>query len=147
MKMSCIEKSLSFSFTELPSFPTQKESNLGVVEYVSVRKSISDANHSRGHYQRSSDEDRFVIGKYSAVHDPMAIVKKFKPKLSQLKESTVRTFQDKYRNILKRNRGSSSPVKKLATMTRSRPLMLRKLDEKVKNFLLVYVVKEVSSTR
>ena len=66
----------------------------------------------------------------------MATVKKFKPDFPHLKESTVRTFRDKYRNTLKRNRGSSSPVKKLATMTRGRPLMLGKLDEKVKNFLL-----------
>ena len=127
--MSCIEKSLSFSFIELPSFPTQKESNLGVVEYVSVRKSISDVNH-----QRFSDEDQFPIGKYAAVHGPMAIIKRFKPKFPHLKESTVRTFRDKYRNTLKRE--SSSPVKKLATMTHGRPLMLGKLDEKVKNFLL-----------
>ena len=134
--MSCTEKSLSFSFIELPSFPAQKEINLGVVEYVSVRISISDANDSRGHYQRFSDEDRFAIGKYAAVHGPMATVKKFKPKFPHLKESIVRTFRDKYRNTLKRNRGSSSPVKKLATMTRGRPLMLGKLDEKVKNFLL-----------
>ena len=120
----------------MPSFPTQKESNLGVVEYVSVRKFISDVNHSRGHYQRFSNEDRFAIGKYAAVDGPMATVRKFKPKFPHLKESTVRTSRDKYRNTLKRSRGSSSPVKKLATMTRGRPLMLGKLDEKVKNFLL-----------
>ena len=134
--MSCIEKSLSSSFIELPSFPTQKESNLGVVEYVSVRKSISDANHSRGHYQRFSDEDRFAIGKYAAVHGPMATVKKFKPKFPHFIESTVGTSRDKYRNTLKRSRRSSSPVKKLATITRSRSLLSGKLDEKVKNFLL-----------
>ena len=134
--MRCIEKSLSFSFIELLSFPTQKKSNLGVVEYASVRKSISDANHSRSHYQRFSDEDRFATGTYAAVHGPTATVKKFKPKFPHLKESTVRVFRDKYRNTLKRNRGSSSLVKKLATMTRGRPLLLGKLDEKVKNFVL-----------
>ena len=99
--MSCIEKSPSFSFIEFPSFPTQKESNLGVVEYFSVCKSISDANHSRSHYQRFLDGDQFVIGKYAAVHGPMATVKKFKPKFPHLKESTIRTFRDKYQNTLK----------------------------------------------
>ena len=74
--MSCIEKSLSFSFIELQSFPTQKESNLGVVEYVSVHKSIRDANHSRGHCQRFLDEDRFAVGKYGAVYGPMTTAKR-----------------------------------------------------------------------
>ena len=76
IKMSCIEKSLSFSFTELPSFPTRKESNLGVVEYVSVRKSIRDTNHSRGRCQRFLDEDWFAIGKYGAVYGLMAAAKR-----------------------------------------------------------------------
>ena len=66
----------------------------------------------------------------------MATVKKFKTKFPYSKESIVRTFRDKYRNTLKRNRESSSPLKKLATMTCGRLLMLGKLDDKVKNFLL-----------
>ena len=66
----------------------------------------------------------------------MATVRKLKTKFPYLKESTVRIFRDKYRNTLKRSRGSSSPVKKLATMRYGRPPMLGKLEEKVKNFLL-----------
>ena len=136
MKINRNETLLPFSFVGSPSFPLQKESNLGVVEYKSVRKFTSEANHLRGHYQRFSDEDRLTIGKYAAVHGPMATIKKFKAKFPYLKESTARTFRKKYPNTLKRNKGSSSTVKKLATMTRGRPLMFGKLDEKVKNFLL-----------
>ena len=72
----------------------------------------------------------------------MATVKNFKTKFPVSKKITVRTFWDKYRNTFKRNRGSSSPVKKLATMTRGRPLIIRKLDEKVKNVLLALRRKE-----
>ena len=72
----------------------------------------------------------------------MAAVNKFKPKFPRLRESAVRTFRDKYGNTLKRKRGSSSPVKKLATMTRGRPLTLGKLDEQVKNFILALRRKE-----
>ena len=67
-------------------FPSQKESNVGVVEYESVRKSTSEANHLRGRYQRYPDKDWFIIGKYVAVHGPIATVKKFKTKFPILKK-------------------------------------------------------------
>ena len=35
-------------------------------------------------YQRFSDEGRFGIGKYAAVHGPVVTVKKFKPKFPPL---------------------------------------------------------------
>ena len=70
MKINCSETLLLFSFIGSPSFPSQKESYLGVVKYESVRKSVSEANHLRGHYQIFSDEDRFAVSKYAAVHGP-----------------------------------------------------------------------------
>lgn len=78
LKINRIETRLLFSLIGSPSFPSQKKSHPGVVEYKSVHKSITEANHLRGNYQRFSDEDRFVIGKYAAVHGSMATVKNFK---------------------------------------------------------------------
>lgn len=96
-------------------------SKLGVVEYESVRRSISEANHLRSRCQRVLNEDWFTIGKYATVHGPMAPVKKFKTKFPYLEESTVK---HSVINTLKRNMECSLSVKKLSTMTSGRPLML-----------------------
>ena len=108
-----------------------------MVEYVAVKKSISEANQRRGRYIKYSDEDRCEIGKYAALHGPAAAVRKFKPKFCNLNEGTTRTFRDQYQKTLKCKKTSMSPVKKPSTITRGKPLLLGKVvDEKVKNFLL-----------
>ena len=114
--------------------PTQTESSLGIVEYASVTRSVREAHPKRGQYQRFSDEDRFEIGKYAALHGPMSTVIKFKKTHPQLKESTVRTFREKYHSSLKAKKAGTTITKKLPSLKRGRPLLLGNIDEKVKNF-------------
>ena len=125
-----------FSSLEPSPFPYQKDTGLGVVEYVAVKKSISEASPRRRSYTKFSVDDRCGIAKYAALHGTAATLRKFKPKFPKLHESTVRTFRDQYQKALKR-KTSMSPIKKLSTVRQGRPLLLGKvLDEKVKNFLL-----------
>ena len=76
--------------------PTLGESSLGIVEYASVTRSLSEVNPKRGRYLKFSDEDLFEIGKYAALHGPKSTIIKFKKEHPQLKESTVRAFREKY---------------------------------------------------
>ena len=109
--------------------PTLGESSLGIVEYASVTRSLSEVNAKRGRYLKFSNEDRFEIGKYAALHGP-----KFKKEHPQLKESTVRAFWEKYQSSLKAKKGGTTITKKLPSLKRGRPLLLGTIDEKVKNF-------------
>ena len=72
---------------------TLGESSLVIVEYASVTRSLSEVNPKRGRYLKFSDEDRFEIGKYAALHGPKSTIIKFKKEHPQLKESTVRAFR------------------------------------------------------
>jgi hypothetical protein len=59
-----------------PPFPSQSESTLGSIDYDCVKKSLNETKPRRGKYIKVSDEDRFTIGKYAAIHGPFAAVKK-----------------------------------------------------------------------
>ena len=105
------------------------------MEFSSVQASLSKTRPGRGGYLKFTDEARFEIGKYAALHGPMSAVKKFKHAYPKLKESTVRTFRDKYVLSLKSSNSVVS-TKKITSLKRGRPLMLGQLDEKVKKFLI-----------
>ena len=115
--------------------PTLGESSLGIVEYASVTRSLSEVNPKRGRYLKFSAEDRFEIGKYAALHGPKLTIIKFKKEHPQLKESTVRAFREKYHSSLKAKKVGTAITKKLPSLKRGRPLLLGTIDEKVKNFL------------
>lgn len=107
-----------------------------MIEYAAVKKYISEASPRRTNYTKFSDEDRCEIGRYAAIHGPASTIRKFKTEFPNLRESTVRTFRDQYKSALK-SKTTTSPIKKIATVQRGRPLLLGKtIDEKVKNFLL-----------
>ena len=115
--------------------PTLGESSLGIVKYASVTRSLSEVNPKRGRYLKFSDEDRFEIGKYAALHGPKSTIRTFKKEHPQLKESTVRAFREKYHSSLKAKKVGTAITKKLPSLKRGRPLLLGTIDEKVKNFL------------
>ena len=48
---------------------------LGVMEFSSVQASLSKARPGRGGFLKFTDEVRFEIGKYAALHGPMSAVK------------------------------------------------------------------------
>ena len=100
-----------------------------------MKKSLAETKQSRGKYIKFSEEDCFTIGRYPAVHGPLAAVRKFKDQYPNLNESSVRTFRDKYNKKLKACGKSRSSAKKIVSKKRVRPLILGALDEKFKNFL------------
>ena len=79
-----------FSAPSVSPFPSQSESTLGSVDYEHVKKSLAETKQSRGKYIKFSEEDRFTIGRYAAVHGPL--VRKFKDQYPNHNESSVRTF-------------------------------------------------------
>ena len=93
---------------------------LGVMEFSSVQASLSKTRPGRGGYLKFTDKARFEIGKHA---------------YPKFKESTVRTFRDKYVLSLKSSNSVVS-TKKITSLKRGRPLMLGQLDEKVKKFLI-----------
>ena len=78
-----------------------------------MKKSLAKTKQSRGKYIKFSVEDRFTIGRYAAVHGPLAAVRKFKDQYPNLNEISVRTFRDKYNKKLKASGNSRSPAKKI----------------------------------
>ena len=56
---------------------------------------------ARTSYIKWKDEDRFKTGDYALKNDNAATIRKFKQQFPGLKESTVRTFEQKVKNELK----------------------------------------------
>ena len=69
-----------------------------------------------------TDNERFLIGKYAAIHGPIAAVKKFKKSHPHLKfgENTARSLREKYHDKCKSSDRSTVIQKKQV----GRPLML-----------------------
>ena len=108
-RCSCVTSFTSVSLlSDSECIPTQEETSLGVVKYNSVTESLSKISTKRGRYKTYSDDDRYEIGLYAALHGPMSAVKKYKKKHPQLGESTVRTFRDKYHKSLKASHEKTS---------------------------------------
>ena len=84
---------------------------------------------------RFTDNERYLIGKYVAIHGPIATVKKFKRSHPRLKfgESTARSFREKYHDKIKSSDISSIIKKKQV----GRPFVLGAIDQKVQNFLAI----------
>ena len=78
----------------------------------------------------SRKHERYLIGKYAAIHGATTVVKKFKKSHPHLKfgESTARSLRDKYCEISK----SSEHTAVLQKMQRGRPLMLVLWTQKLK---------------
>ena len=81
--------------------PTQAESGIGQVDSTAVKTNLEVKSSGRGKYKKFSDDERYVIGKYAGIHRPTAAITKSQNLHPNLKESTVRTFRDKYHHILK----------------------------------------------
>ena len=121
------------------TLPNQKDSTLGVLDYVATVNAIKTAAtiKARNKYQRWSDKDRYHIGKYASENGTAAALRKYKTRYQKLNESTIRDFVKKYREELKKaSKQNRSPVKQLATSQRGRPLMLGPIDKMVREFLL-----------
>lgn len=84
---------------------------------------------------RLTDSERYVIGKYAAIHEPIAAVKKVKKSHPHLVfgQSTARSPRKKYHDKLKLSEQSSELTKKQV----GRQFMLGALDENVRHFLMI----------
>ena len=90
-------------------------------------------------YIRWTENDRYVIGKYSSEHGTAATVRKFKKKFPKIKESTVREFKKRYENqIREEKKKKREPVKSLQKYQSKtgRPLLLGNVDATVQNYIL-----------
>jgi len=116
------------------SFPLREEcSGLGAVEHQNVKESLK--NMKKKGYAKFTENERFLIGKYAAIHGPTAAVRKFKKTHPHLDfgESQARALRKKYLD----NQNSANVDKRIVPLKRGRPLMLGSIDEKVRQFLQV----------
>ena len=82
----------------------QKESGLGMVDYLAVIEAVATSSKEKTRkttYIHWSNKYRFTIGKYSAKNGHAATVRRFSSKEKSLKESTVRRFCKHYKGELK----------------------------------------------
>ena len=111
----------------------QKESGLGMVDYLAVTEAIATSSKTKTRkttYNHWSNKDRFTIGKYSAENGHPANVRKFFSKEKPLNESRVRRFCKHYKDELKQSMKEKREMKQeLLLQQRGRPLMLRAHDE------------------
>ena len=84
---------------------------------------------------RFTDNERYVLGKYTAIHGPVAAVKQCKKSHSHLEfwESTVRSLRKKYHEKFELSKHSTVIAKKQV----GRALMFGAIDEKVRHFLMI----------
>ena len=61
-------------------------------DFVSSEKSVNRS----AQYRRSTDKQRYTIGKYAAENGNANTLRKFKTEFPNLSESTVRTFMKRY---------------------------------------------------
>ena len=115
--------------------PTEQESSLGIIEYQAVVSSVKNSMKKKRENVKLTDKERYDIGKYSSINGATAAVRKFKKSHPHLKlgESTARSLQKKYEELLKSKSGKTE----LTKLKRGRPLMLGSVDEKVQNFLTI----------
>ena len=115
-------------------FPKKEECALGELDYATVKTFLQQPKKKRVN-SKFTENERYLIGKYTAINGPSAAVKKFKKSHSHLKfgESTARNLREKYCKVIKNN----ANITKIPKAKLGRPLMLGNLDEQVKNFLLI----------
>ena len=110
-------------------FPTQEESGPGILDHTAVTTTIQNSSKKRRNC-RFNDNERYVIGNYTAIHGSITALKKFKSSLSNLEfgESNARSLKK-----LKLSEHSTVIAKKRV----GRLVMLGTIYEKVRHFLMI----------
>ena len=126
----------------VPDTSFQKESGLGILNYVAVTETASNSSevsNRKSTYQNWSERERFKIGKYAAQNGHAATVRKFSRNEKPLNESSVRRFCKLYKEELsKATKEKRKTRMELIPMQRGRPLMLGSLDQMVQKYLRAY---------
>lgn len=103
-----------------------------------LENSKSSSPTTRGSYCVYTDDEKFLIGKRAAEMGVTSTIRHFKEKFSDrpLKESTVRTWKNKYVDELKEAKEKGGKVEKLSSRSRGHPLLLGKeLDNQVQAYI------------
>ena len=117
---------------------------------VEVRKAIDegtdgrDGKHSHGSYIKLSAKAKVDLGKYAVVNGVAATLRKYSKRYPSLKESSVRTWRDKYTQELKRGKQGVAKseygkivIPELPDKKTGRPYLLgEELDERVQRYLI-----------
>ena len=104
-----------------------------ISDFVSSEKSVNRS----AQYRKSTDKQRYTIGKYAAENGNANTLRKFKTEFPNLSESTVRTFKKRcYEEVreCKEKLEESKSITKYARKTR-RPYLLGKLDEMIQKHI------------
>ena len=92
----------------------------------------------RGPYVKFSNEAKLVIAKYAAENGVAASLRCFASRFPDLKESSVRTWRNSYKEELSRKRKikDDSDIAELPQKKKGRPLLIgNKLDDQVKSYI------------
>ena len=110
-----------------------------MLDHGYVKEAEKNVFNKRGKYIKYSAVQRYEIGKYASEYSAASTLRKYKGEFPEFNKSTVLLMQQKckeeLRQSLKEKRG---PKTKLPTARRGRPLMLRKLDLIVRNYIRVH---------
>ena len=80
-------------------------------------------------YKKYTKKERYEIGRYASENSTAAGCRKFKSKFN-IGESTVRSFQSKYEQIIKSTkRKSDAPESVIKEKKRGRPILLSEIME------------------
>ena len=135
-------KYISVLVTSESSRDFQKQSGLGIVDYIAVTEAVeasSQVKIRKQTYTNWTNKERFVIGKYAAENGHTAAARKFSSKNKPLNESTARRFCKRYKEELQRStKEKREPKTELSLQPRRRPLMLGSLDEMVQRYIRAY---------
>ena len=135
-------KYISVPVTSESSQDFQKESRLGIVDYIAVTEAVeasSQVKIRKQTYTNWTNKERFVIGKYAAENGHTAAARTFSSKNKPLNKSTARRFCKRYKEELQRSKKEKcKPKTELSLQPRGRPLMLGSLDEMVQRYIRAY---------
>ena len=99
---------------------TREESGLGLMEYSAIEAAYQEKKPAKKRV-KFTEEERFQIGKYAAVHGATKAVKHFKKTHSHFGKSTARKLRDRYNEMTKHNIAACN---KMPRLKRGRSLML-----------------------
>lgn len=117
------------------TLPSVDEISLGVIDQSKVIETLKSLPKNQK-YTQFSDKDRLIIGKNASIYGNSSATQKF-ASTHKDGESTVRWFHSKYESSLNKVR-TSNEITSIPNVSRGRPLMIRKLDKQVQEYLHIY---------
>ena len=144
-----VPQSQSTNVAAVRHLPEQEDTFLRDDEYSEVVLSVehmvdpddSTSTRKRRNYNHYSPEMRAKIGKYASENGNLRAINHFKEQVSNLSESTVRTFKQAYEKKLKEKKKQGGAhaqvtVTSIPEDTRGRPIFLD-LDKKLITLLII----------